>query len=58
MAKDFQVATLSVPDNDTDRASTIETWLDGLNIPTGNTIYTISIVHLRSFYEVTIIYEP
>ena len=58
MAKDFGVATLSVPDNNASRASTIEDWLDGLNIPTGNTVYAINIVHLRGFYEVTIIYEP
>ena len=57
MAKTFTVAVKSVPDNDANRHTTIKDWLDGLSIGDSATVHSITMVHLRGFYELTVIYE-
>ena len=58
MAKDFEVAKTQIPDNASDIADDIETFLDGLSIGTDNTVYEITIEHYQGFWHVIVVYEP
>lgn len=58
MGLNFKVEKLDVPDNASDVAGDIETWLAGLNIPTNHTVYSLSIVHLHGFFVCLVVYEP
>lgn len=58
MAKTFSVSKISVADNSSDVAGAIKTSLDALGIGNDNTVYSITVTHLRGFFEVITVYEP
>jgi len=60
MAKDFEVAKTSIPDNQSDAevAAAIETFLDDLSIGSDHTVYELSVEHVHGFWHVVVIYEP
>ena len=58
MAKTFATSQKDIPDNATDIGTQITNWLNGLEIPSGNTVYEINIDHVHGFWVCICIYEP